>query len=436
MVKKVHILTVGCPKNQVDSEVLAAQLVARGYSIAGSPAEAEVAVVNTCGFIDPAKRESINSILEVAQHKKSAQLKKLVVMGCLVERYKKELREGLREVDAFYGTGELREILSEFEMGKSGTAADSPDKYEMVADRILSTPGHYAYLKISEGCDNPCSFCAIPLMRGTHVSKPIEALVHEAEMLAEKGVKELIVVAQDTTYYGIDIYGRRDLPKLLMKLNEVPGIEWIRLMYAYPAKFPLEVLDVMRESRKICKYIDIPIQHVSDKILKSMRRGITRRKLEELLTNIRNKVPGVAIRTTLIVGYPGEGEGEFKELLDFVRDFKFERLGTFTYSVEDGTSATDLGDPIPQEEKERRQAAVSELQREIIYGMNSTKVGRQLEVLVDRRDGENYIGRTSHDAPEIDPEVVLTSGKPVEVGRIVNVRIDEAYEHDLYGTIV
>ncbi len=436
MVKKVHILTVGCPKNQVDSEVLAAQLVARGYSIAGSPAEAEVAVVNTCGFIDPAKRESINSILEVAQHKKSGQLKKLVVMGCLVERYKKELREGLREVDAFYGTGELREILSEFEMGKSGTAADSPDKYEMVADRILSTPGHYAYLKISEGCDNPCSFCAIPLMRGTHVSKPIEALVHEAEMLAEKGVKELIVVAQDTTYYGIDIYGRRDLPKLLMKLNEVPGIEWIRLMYAYPAKFPLEVLDVMRESRKICKYIDIPIQHVSDKILKSMRRGITRRKLEELLTNIRNKVPGVAIRTTLIVGYPGEGEGEFKELLDFVRDFKFERLGTFTYSVEDGTSATDLGDPIPQEEKERRQAAVSELQREIIYGMNSTKVGRQLEVLVDRRDGENYIGRTSHDAPEIDPEVVLTSGKPVEVGRIVNVRIDEAYEHDLYGTIV
>ncbi len=435
MRRKVHIITVGCPKNQVDSEVLAAQLVARGYSITKSPAEAEVAVVNTCGFINPAKRESIDTILEIAEHKKTGNLKKLLVTGCLVERYKKELREGIGEVDAFYGTHELDSILSEFKFDGEKVLARPHEKYEMVADRVLSTPGHYAYLKISEGCDNPCSFCAIPLMRGVHVSKRLEDVIHEAELLAQKGVRELIIVAQDTTYYGIDIYRKHELANLLQKLNEIEGIEWIRLMYAYPAKFPEDVLDVMRESPRICKYVDIPIQHVSDNILKSMRRGITRRRLEELLFKIREKVPGIAIRTTLIVGYPGETEREFEELYDFVRNFKFERLGAFTYSVEEGTTAAPLGDTVSQEEKERRHALITELQREIIGELNRAKVGKQLDVIIDRKDGKNFVGRTSHDAPEIDSEVVVSSQKKLEVGKILKVAIDEAYEHDLYGTV-
>lgn len=425
--KKVHIVTLGCPKNQVDSEVLAAQLKANGYALSETPEGADVAVVNTCGFIDAAKQESIETILQIAEQKKSGSLKKVVVTGCLVERYKKELKEGLKEVDAFFGTNELKSVLSEFQ---------AEYKYEMIGDRVLSTPSHYAYLKISEGCDNPCSFCAIPLMRGKHVSRTIDEIVHEAEMLAEKGVKELIVVGQDTTYYGLDIYGRRDLPALMKKLNEVAGIEWLRLMYAYPAKFPEDLLDVMREGRKISKYIDIPIQHISDKLLKSMRRGITRRRLEELLHSIREKVPGIAIRTTLIVGYPGEGEKEFEELLQFVNEFKFDRLGVFTYSVEEGTTAAILGDPVPPEEKERRHAAIMEAQRAVISGLNEKKIGTRQVVIVDRKEGDNYVGRTSHDAPEIDPEVIITSERPLEIGNFAEVVIDDAYEHDLYGTVI
>ncbi len=425
--KKVHIVTLGCPKNQVDSEVLAAQLKANGYSLSDTPEGADVAVVNTCGFIDAAKQESIETILQIAEQKKSGTIRKLVVTGCLVERYRKELKDGLTEVDAFFGTSELKDVLQNF---------GAEYKFDMVGDRVLTTPPHYAYLKISEGCDNPCSFCAIPLMRGKHTSKPIDDIIRETELLADKGVKELIVVGQDTTYYGLDIYGSRELPALMRRLDEVPGIEWVRLMYAYPAKFPEELLDAIRESRKTVKYIDIPIQHISDNLLKSMRRGITRRKLEELLQRIREKVPGIAIRTTLIVGYPGEGEREFEELLQFVEEFKFDRLGAFTYSIEDGTTAAILGDPVPQEEKERRQAAIMEAQRQIITELNEKKVGTTQTVIIDSKEGDNYIGRTSNDAPEIDTEVIITSEKSLEIGSFVEVKIDDTMEHDLYGTAI
>jgi ribosomal protein S12 methylthiotransferase len=425
--KKVHIVTLGCPKNQVDSEVLAAQLKANGYAISAKAGGADIAVINTCGFIDAARQESIETILQIAEQKKTGTIKKVVVTGCLVERYKKELQEGLGEVDAFFGTHEIKNILTEFH---------AEYKYDMVGDRILTTPPHYAYLKISEGCDNPCSFCAIPIMRGKHVSRSIESLIHEAELLADKGVKELIVVGQDTTFYGLDTYGRRELPTLMKRLGGVEGIEWIRLMYAYPAKFPEELLDVMRESGKISAYIDMPIQHVSDKLLKSMRRGITRRRLEELLGSIREKVPGIAIRTTLIVGYPGEGEAEFEELLQFVKDFKFDRLGAFTYSVEEGTTAAILGDPVPQEEKERRHAAIMEAQRGIMMELNEKKVGTIQKVIIDGKDKENYVGRTSQDAPEIDAEVIVTSSKPLQIGTFADVAIEDTYEHDLYGTVV
>jgi len=421
---KVHIITLGCPKNQVDSEVLSWQLKANGYSLADSLDAADVAVINTCGFIEAAKQESIETILRVAQQKSSGNLKKLVVTGCLVERYKKELQDGLNEVDAFYGTSDLPAILKNF---------GAEYKYEMLGERVLSSPNHYAYLKISEGCDNPCSFCAIPMMRGKHVSKPFEQIIHEAKLLAEKGVKELIVIGQDTTYYGLDIYGSRELPTLMSKLNEVSGIEWIRLMYTYPANFPEELLDVIRECDRICKYIDIPIQHISDNVLKSMRRGITRRKLEQILFKIRENIPSVAIRTTLIVGYPGEGEKEFEELLQFVNQFKFDRLGAFTYSAEEGTTSSILGDPIPQIEKERRHAAIMEAQRQIIEELNQRKIGKNLRVLIDKREGKNCIGRTSHDAPDIDTEVVLNSGN--SPGDFVNVMIHDACEHDLYGSI-
>ncbi len=421
------MITLGCPKNQVDSEVLAAQLKANGYILSETPEGADVAVVNTCGFIDAAKQESVETILQIAEQKKSGTLKKVVVTGCLVERYKKELQEGLKEVDAFFGTNDLKSVLNELQ---------AEYKYDMVGDRVLTTPSHYAYLKISEGCDNPCSFCAIPLMRGKHVSRQSDEIIHETELLASKGVKELIVVGQDTTYYGLDIHGKRELPALMEKLDKVDGIEWIRLMYAYPAKFPEELLEVMRNGAKISKYIDIPIQHISDKVLKSMRRGITRHRLEELLYGIREKVPGIAIRTTLIVGYPGEDEKEFEELLQFTNEFKFDRLGAFTYSVEEGTTAAILGDPVPQEEKERRHAAIMEAQRNIIMELNAKKVGTTQKVIVDRKDEENYVGRTSQDAPEIDSEVIITSGQSLEIGEFVDVAIDESYEHDLYGTAV
>ena len=423
--KRVHIITLGCPKNQVDSEVLAAQLKANGFSLAGSVQEADIAVVNTCGFIEAARQESVDVILRTVNEKSSGRIKKVLVTGCMAERYGKELKSEIGEIDAVFGTNQLKKILDEFH---------AEYKYEMLGDRILTTPPHYAYLKISEGCDNPCSFCAIPLMRGGHVSRKMEDVVHEAELLAAKGVKEIVIVGQDTSYYGFDIYGRRDLARLLGRLERVDGIEWIRLMYAYPSKFPLDILDVMRDSDKICRYIDIPVQHISDNVLKSMRRGITRSRLEELLTNIRERVPRIAIRTTLIVGYPSEGEKEFDELLRFVGQFKFDRLGAFTYSVEEGTPAAILGDPVPEEEKERRHAAVMETQREIMAKLNLDKVGTKARVIIDRVDGDVYAGRTEHDAPEIDSEVVISSPATLSIGSFVNVVIDDAYEHDLYGT--
>lgn len=426
MRKKIHILTLGCPKNQVDSEVLAAQLAANGYSMVDSSDEADIAIINTCGFIDAAKQESIETILNVAQNKKRGDLKKIIVTGCLVERYKKELQEGITEVDAFYGTGDIKKILSDL---------GAKYKYEMIGDRILSTPSHYAYLKISEGCDNPCSFCAIPLMRGRHVSKDQDVIIAEATQLADKGVKELIVVGQDTTYYGIDKSGKRELPILLEKLSKIDGIEWIRLMYTYPARFPEELLHVIRENDKICKYIDIPIQHISDSVLKSMRRGISGRKLREILFKIREQIPGISIRTTLIVGYPNETEKEFRELYEFVQEFKFDRLGVFTYSMEENTSAAVLGDPVPADEKEARQAAIMELERNIISEKNADLIGSEIKVLVDRKDGDNFVGRTERDAPEIDTEVFITSKKDITPGTFVNVRIEDAFEHDLYGVI-
>jgi ribosomal protein S12 methylthiotransferase len=426
MGKKIHILTLGCPKNQVDSEVLAAQLHANGYAVVNSSDEADVTIINTCGFIEAAKQESIETILSTARNKKSSNLKKVIVTGCLVERYKKELQEGITEVDAFYGTREIEKILSDL---------GAEYKYDMLGDRILSTPSHYAYLKISEGCDNPCSFCAIPIMRGKHVSRDQNTIINEAEQLARKGVKELIVVGQDTTYYGIDKSGKRELPILLDKLSKVEGIEWIRLMYTYPARFPEELLDVIRENDKICKYIDIPVQHISEQILKSMRRGISSGKLRELLSKIREKVPGISIRTTLIVGYPTETEKEFKELYEFVEEFEFDRLGVFTYSMEEGTSASSLGDPVPPDEKEARQAAIMELERNIIYRKNAELIGNEIRVIIDRRDGDNFVGRTEHDAPEIDSEVFVRSDKDIKPGTFVNVKIEDAFEHDLYGVI-
>ncbi|MGC8596149.1 MAG: 30S ribosomal protein S12 methylthiotransferase RimO [Candidatus Kryptoniota bacterium] len=426
MKRKVHILTLGCPKNQVDSEFLAAQLAANGYELVNSGDDADVAIINTCGFIDAAKQESIDAILSLTQNKKSGETKKVIVAGCMVERYKKELRDGIPEVDAFYGTRDIGKILSDL---------GAEYRYDIPGDRILSTPSHYAYLKISEGCDNPCSFCAIPLMRGRHISKDSDIIINEASRLASKGVKELILVGQDTTYYGMDTTGKRELPALLEKLSLIDGIEWIRLMYTYPSRFPEELLDVIKDNEKICKYIDIPIQHISDRVLKSMRRGISGRKLRNLLIKIREKVPGISLRTTLIVGYPEETEKEFRELYEFVSEFKFDRLGVFTYSMEEGTPAAVLGDPVPADEKESRQAAIMELERKIISEKNANLVGKEIKVIVDKRDENNFVGRTEHDAPEIDTEVFIRSNTDVKPGEFVNVKIEDAFEHDLYGEV-
>jgi ribosomal protein S12 methylthiotransferase len=382
-------------------------------------------VVNTCGFIDSAKQESIEKIFEMVELKEKGKVESVYVMGCLSERYKNELEKEIPEVDKFFGVEKFEEILNTLGV---------PDRYELLGERELLTPKHYAYLKISEGCDNPCSFCAIPLIRGKHISRPIEEIIKEAKKLAWKGVKEIIIIAQDTTYYGLDIYGKRKLPELLNRLSEIDGIEWIRLMYTFPAKFPTEVLDIMAQNPKICKYIDIPIQHISDKILKSMRRGITKRKTIELLEKIRETVPEVAIRTSLIVGYPGETEKEFEELLDFVYTFKFDRLGVFTYSQEEGTKAFELGDPVSPEEKERRMALIMNAQHDIIGEKNEKMLGRKFKVLIDRKERDFYIGRTQWDAPEIDLEV-LVEGNGIKIGNFYEVEIYDIFEYDLIGKV-
>jgi ribosomal protein S12 methylthiotransferase len=424
--KKVNVVTLGCPKNLVDSEYLLGQLKHSNVQLVKTADDADIVIINTCGFIQDAKQESIDAIMQAAEKKNRGELKKIVVMGCLAERFKKELADGIPEVDAFFGTHQLRNVLK---------AVGVDYKSELLGERLLTTPSHFAYLKIAEGCDNPCSFCAIPLMRGKHHSKPMKEIVHEARMLAAKGVKELIIIAQDTTYYGLDLYGERRLAKLLRELNGIDGIEWIRLMYAYPAKFPLDVIDAFQKLPKLCRYIDIPVQHYSDSILKSMRRGITQRATRDLLLRLKNDIPGLALRTTLIVGYPNETENDFKQLCDFVEEMRFHRLGVFTYSQEEGTSAFKLGDPISETVKHERQAAIMEIQKNISEHHNESLVGKTLKVLIDAKDGEFFVGRTEWDAPEIDQEVFVRSSHALKAGTFHTVTVTDAAEYDLFASV-
>lgn len=423
---KINVVTLGCPKNIVDSEYLLGQLKHSNVQLVESADDADTVIINTCGFIKDAKQESIDVIMEAVGKKNRGELKKIVVMGCLSERFKKELAAEIPEVDSFFGTNQLPEVLKNL---------DVDYKSSLLGERCLTTPTHFAYLKISEGCDNPCSFCAIPLMRGTYRSKPIEEIVHEARLLAEKGVKELIVIAQDTTYYGLDLYGERKLAKLLGELNSIDGIEWIRLMYAYPAKFPLDVVEAFQKFPKLCRYIDIPIQHSSDNILKSMRRGITERSTRDLLLRLKNEISGVALRTTLIVGYPNETDDDFKALCDFVKEMRFHRLGVFTYSKEEGTTAFELGDLISEEIKQERQSVIMEIQKEISMHHNKSLIGKPLKVLIDSHNGEFFVGRTEWDAPEVDQEVFVSSSKPLKVGTFHTVTVTDAVEYDLFASV-
>jgi ribosomal protein S12 methylthiotransferase len=424
---KVHVITLGCAKNLVDSESLLGQFRTNALEIVPDVEDADVAIINTCGFIESSKAESISAILETAQLKSRGSLKKIFVMGCLSQRYPAELATELPEVDRFFGVNDQEKLLAELDVGL---------KYNLLCERVLTTPRHYAYLKISEGCNHPCSFCAIPLMRGKHVSRPMDQILAEARGLVRRGVKELILIAQDTTYYGVDRTRKRELPTLLQRLAEIEGIEWIRLMYAYPAMFPYEVLDVMVDNPKICRYIDMPVQHCSDEILELMRRGITRCEMEELLDRIRQRVPEIALRTTLIVGYPNETEKHFQELLEFVDKLKFDRLGVFTYSQEDRTSAEVLGDTISPEEKERRRSMIMELQKSISHERNESLVGKTLRILVDRKEGDVLVGRTERDAPEVDNEVFIEAGESLDPGNFCLGKVVDAVEYDLFVTIV
>jgi ribosomal protein S12 methylthiotransferase len=400
------------------------QLESNNFEIAHDDEESDLAVINTCGFINDAKRESIDTILQALELKKEGRVKKVLVMGCLIERYRSELEAELPGVDAFIGTNKLDEVLRS--MGGSL-------QHQLLGERVLTTPSHYAYLKISEGCDRPCSFCSIPIIRGKHISKPIELILTEARNLAAKGVKEIILIAQDSTYYGLDLYGKRRLAELLDNLERINGIEWIRLMYAYPAGFPPDVLDQFRNNRKMCRYLDIPVQHVSDSILASMKRGIGATDLRRLIDRIRTTVPGIALRTTLIVGYPNEGEKEFNELVQFVEETEFERLGVFLYSQEDNTGAFPLGDPIPAAVKEERMNIIMEMQNEIAWKKNQSLVDTPVRVLVDRKEGTTAIGRTQYDAPEIDNEVTIDKADHIHPGSFCDVEIIKADAYDLYA---
>lgn len=425
---KVNVITLGCSKNTVDSEVLLAQLRGNAIPVAHEDdRDANIVVINTCGFIDNAKEESINTILEYAEKKEQGEIEKLFVTGCLSERYRTELENEIPVVDAWFGTTELPGLLHKL-------GADY--KKELLGERMLTTQGHFAFLKIAEGCDRPCSFCAIPLMRGKNESRSIEFLTKEAEYLVSRGVKELVLIAQDLTYYGLDLYGERKLNDLLKSLSDVKGIEWIRLQYAYPSQFPLEILDTMRERDNICKYLDMPLQHISDPMLKSMRRGITKRRTLELLDTIREKVPGITLRTTLIAGYPGETEEDYQELLSFVETQKFDRLGIFTYSHEENTHAFTLEDNVPAEVKEERVEEIMAVQQEISLELNQKKIGNVEKVLVDRAEGKFFIGRTQADSPEVDNEVIIRNAKALVPGSFVQVKITGAEEFDLYAELI
>jgi ribosomal protein S12 methylthiotransferase len=425
--KTINVVTLGCSKNIYDSEVLSGQLKASGKKVVHE-GSGEVVVINTCGFINNAKQESIDTILYFVDQKQKGLVEKVYVTGCLSERYQADLEKEIPDVDRYFGTQHLTQLLKEL-------GADY--KHELLGERVMSTPTHYAYLKISEGCDRPCSFCAIPLMRGKHKSKPIEDLVREAQILASKGVKELILIAQDLTYYGLDIYKKRELAALLKTLVTVDGIEWIRLHYAFPTGFPEEVLDVIRDEPKVCNYIDIPLQHISDQVLKSMRRGTTHTKTDTLITEFREKVPGMAIRTTLIVGYPGEDQAAFEELKAWVKETRFDRLGCFTYSHEENTHAYALIDDVDQDEKERRAAEIMELQSQISWELNQEKVGKRFRCIVDRYEDGYFVARTEFDSPDVDNTVLIDAEKTfLAVGSFVYVEIAEASDFDLYGRVV
>ena len=420
----VNIITLGCSKNLYDSETLAGQLEKQGREVSHE-GHGNIVVVNTCGFIGDAKEQSVNAILEQVERKRRGEIDRLYVSGCLSQRYMDELRVELPEVDGFYGVNDMKAILA---------VLGADYKKELAGERLLSTPQHYAYLKISEGCDRACSYCAIPLIRGKHISRPVEELIEEARILASKEVKELILIAQDLTYYGMDLYGRRRLSDLVRGIAEVDGIEWIRLHYAYPNGFPEDVLEVMASEPKVCKYLDIPLQHISDRILKSMKRGSTKEQINALLDKIREKVPGVALRTTLIVGYPGETPEEFEELKTWVRKQRFDRMGCFAYSEEEGTSAAQLEDDVPDEEKQRRVEELMEVQREISLQKNEEKVGKTLRVLIDTEQPDVYIGRTEYDSPEVDNDVFIDREKyRVPTGGFVKVEVTSAGVYDLFG---
>ena len=426
---KINVITLGCSKNIYDSEVLMGQLKASDMNVEheSDKDDANVVVINTCGFIDNAKEESINTIIEQAERKSDGKIDKLFVTGCLSERYKPDLEKEIPNVDEYFGTTDLPKLLQ---------ALGADYKHELIGERLTTTPKHYAFLKIAEGCDRPCSFCAIPLMRGKHKSKAIEDLVTEATKLAKDGVKELILIAQDLTYYGLDLYKSRRLADLLRVLSEVEGIEWIRLHYAFPTGFPEDVLEVIRTNHKVCNYIDIPLQHISDTVLKSMRRGTTHQKTDALLRKFRQEVPGMAIRTSLIVGYPGETEEDFQELKQWVNDTAFDRLGVFTYSHEENTHAHLLEDDVPEEVKHQRAEEIMELQSDISYRLNQEKVGQTFKVLFDRKEGEYFIGRTEFDSPDVDNEVLVkASDVYVKMGDFAQVKITHADHYDLYGLI-
>lgn len=426
---KVNIITLGCSKNMVDSEVLSGQLAANGIKVKheNTKLDHNIVVVNTCGFIDKAKEESINTILEQVELKREGKLDKVYVTGCLSERYRGDLLSEIPEVDAWFGTMELPLILKQFE-------ADY--KQELIGERLLATPKHYAYLKISEGCNRTCSFCAIPLMRGQHVSKTIEEVVTEAKKLVSMGVKEIMLIAQELTYYGLDIYKKRALSDLLKHLSDIEGLHWIRLHYAYPTKFPLEILDVMRERENICNYLDMPLQHISDNMLKAMKRQITRQDIIELINNVRDRVPGICIRSTLIAGFPGETREDVEDLKAFLEEVRLDRVGIFTYSHEENTSAYELKDNIPAEEKEARAQEIMEVQQEISFEKNQEKIGKEFKVLIDKKEAGRYLGRTEFDSVEVDNEVIINTDTELPIGDFVNVRIEKAYDYDLEGVVV
>ncbi|OGU55080.1 MAG: ribosomal protein S12 methylthiotransferase RimO [Ignavibacteria bacterium RBG_13_36_8] len=425
---KISVITLGCSKNSVDSERLISQLKLNNLSLTENPEEADAVVINTCGFIEAAKQESIDTILEAVELKKSGKIKKVIVAGCLSQRYAEDLKKEIPEVDVFFGTEAFESIVKEF---------GGDLKYELLGERELTTPKHFAYLKISEGCDNPCSFCAIPLMRGKHKSKPMEDLLKESESLASKGVKELIIIGQDTTDYGKDLYGKRNLAELLNRLSEIQGIEWIRLLYAYPSHFPDDVIETIANNPKLCKYIDIPLQHISDSILKSMRRGITAARTKKLIKTLRERIPNLTLRSTFILGYPTETDHEFLELCDFIKEIRFDRLGTFPYSQEENTTGFELGDPVSPEEKEQRIAEIMEIQKEISLSKNTSLIGKNLKVMVDTLEGDYYIARSERDAPEVDGEVLISAkSTPLSIGKYYNVEIFDCNEYDLFGKLI